>query len=261
MTHTVPHGSEGSQKETAATRAAMGGTPQPFACGTMPRTPRLRWFQYRLRTLLAIVSLWAVACSWIAVQRRQARIERQAALEIEQLGGEVFWRRAAPWLQQSIPGVSMFERVVEVDMRRVQATDAALEHVKALSALDSLSFDGSGVADNDLRKLSELTSFRGHLSLIDTKLTDAGLKHLRELTRLYALYLSGTQVTDAGLEDLKGLSRLELLDLVNTKITDAATAKLRCLRRLRRLDLRRTQVTDTGADELREALPACEVYH
>ena len=34
-------------------------------------TPKLRWFQFRLRTLLVVVTLCAVACSWVAVKMWQ----------------------------------------------------------------------------------------------------------------------------------------------------------------------------------------------
>jgi hypothetical protein len=40
--------------------------------------------------------------------------------------------------------------------------------------------------------------------LSGTKVTDAGLVHLRVLTKLQNLNLSNTQVTDAGVAELKG---------------------------------------------------------
>ena len=43
-----------------------------------------------------------------------------------------------------------------------------------------------------------------------TQVTDAGLEHLKGLTQLQGLSLSGTQVTDAGLEHLKGLTQLQI---------------------------------------------------
>ena len=39
-----------------------------------------------------------------------------------------------------------------------------------------------------------------------TRITDAGLEHLRGLTKLQRLNLSFTEVTDAGLDHLKGLT-------------------------------------------------------
>ena len=47
------------------------------------------------------------------------------------------------------------------------------------------------------------------------------------LTNLNALGLSYTKITDAGLVHLKGLTKLETLDLFNTKITDAGVKSLK----------------------------------
>ena len=59
--------------------------------------------------------------------------------------------------------------------------------------------------------------------------------HLKGLTKLSVLDLSGTQVTDAGLAHLKGLTKLSVLDL------------------------RGTQVTDAGVKELKQALPSLKI--
>ena len=59
-----------------------------------------------------------------------------------------------------------------------------------------------------------------------TKVSDAGLKHLKGLTQLRRLDLDRTKVSDAGLEHLKGLTQLRRLDLGDTKVTDAGVKKL-----------------------------------
>lgn len=64
--------------------------------------------------------------------------------------------------------------------------------------------------------------------------TNAGLVHLKGLTRLQTLRLYNIQVTDAGLEHLKGLTSLRDLHLLNT------------------------QVTDDGVKKIQEALPNCK---
>jgi Leucine-rich repeat (LRR) protein len=56
--------------------------------------------------------------------------------------------------------------------------------------------------------------------------TDEGLEHLRGLTSLQGLCLSGTQVTDAGLEHLRGLTSLQQIYLSGTQVTDAGEAEL-----------------------------------
>ncbi|MBC8873173.1 MAG: hypothetical protein H8E44_27380 [Planctomycetes bacterium] len=73
------------------------------------------------------------------------------------------------------------------------------------------------------------------LDLLDTYVTDDGLKHLTGLTNLSHLSLSGTPVTDDGLRHLTGLTSLRSLDVCDT------------------------QVTDEGVMELLEALPDCSI--
>ena len=75
------------------------------------------------------------------------------------------------------------------------------------------------------------------VSLADTKITDAGLVHLKGLTELQSLSMGGvgSQITDAGLVHLKGLSSLQTLDL------------------------RFTQITDQGIADLKKALPNCKI--
>jgi len=72
--------------------------------------------------------------------------------------------------------------------------------------------------------------------LSGTQISDAGLEHLRELSSLKGLNLSGTQIGDAGLEHLQGLTSLEFLELGFI-----------------------TNVTDAGREELKAALPECEI--
>ena len=90
------------------------------------------------------------------------------------------------------------------------------------------------------------------LDLSRTKVTDAGLEHLKGLMSLTALDLSDTQVGDGGLEHLKGSKSLMVLDLSETQVTSAGLEHLKGLMSLRRLVLWGTQVTDTGLESLKE---------
>ena len=61
------------------------------------------------------------------------------------------------------------------------------------------------------------------LNLLNTKITDSGLVHLKGGTELQWLGLANTKVTDAGLVHLKGLTALQRLDRADSK----ASPKLR----------------------------------
>ena len=80
-----------------------------------------------------------------------------------------------------------------------------------------------------------------------------------QLLKLDYLFLGFTKVSDAGLVHLKGMANLETLILSDTKVTDAGLVHLKTLTNLRDLDLRNTKVTDEGVKGLQVALPKCQI--
>ena len=73
------------------------------------------------------------------------------------------------------------------------------------------------------------------LSLGCPSLGDLLAKNLADLKQVKRLSLAGSGLTDAGLKHLAGLTELQTLDL------------------------RRTKVTAAGIDELKAALPKCQI--
>ena len=51
--------------------------------------PKLRWYQYGLRTALVFVSLVSVGMSWLAVRMQSARAQREAVVAVQAAGGTV----------------------------------------------------------------------------------------------------------------------------------------------------------------------------
>lgn len=82
------------------------------------------------------------------------------------------------------------------------------------------------VTDDDLRLIASAKNLK-NLLISDTKITDAGLKHLATMTKLEILDLSGNEITDEKLSDLKPLRNLRSLYLRDTKVTPAGVATLR----------------------------------
>ena len=112
----------------------------------------------------------------------------------------------------------------------------------------------------DLVHLKDLTQLEV-LFLSGPQLADAGLVHLKGLTQLKTLILGGTQVTGAGLVHLKGLTQLQEMWLNRTEVTDAGLEHLKGLTKLRSLHLRGTIVTGAGVAKLQKALPNCKIDH
>ena len=120
---------------------------------------------------------------------------------------------------------------------------------------------------------------RGDLQKLDlrnTEVTDVGLEHLKGLTNLRGLDLSGCNIagslqlpnlrgtgaagnartsrcvmTDAGLKHLEGMSRLHQLDLIGCDVTDAGLTHLTGLISLKSLCLDDTKITDAGITNLK----------
>jgi hypothetical protein len=218
---------------------------------TMPR-PRLRWYQFTIRSLLVLTALVAIGSSWFVVKKQKADRQRAAVRAIEAMGGQVFydcqggiahtynpiWLRA--WL-----GDDFFGQVTDAYFFDSDVTDDGLEYIGQLAQLKVLVFHNAKISDAGLEHLKGLTQLT-LLRLCNTQVTDEGIKELQQalncqiervngLNQVEALYLDNSQVTDAGLESLKGFTKLRLLHIHNTK------------------------VTDEGVKKLQEALPNCQI--
>jgi hypothetical protein len=195
------------------------------------KPPKLRWYQYRLRSLFVLTLLVAVGMSWLTVTMRDQRKQKAAAEAIEKAGGEVAFEPT--WLGKLLRDDSLWS-VYSVDLCAQSTTDDVLVHLQGLSQLQVL-------------------------WLASTRVTDAGLMHLQGLSQLQVLWLDNTKVTDAGLVHLQGLSQLRELSVIDTKVTDAGLAHLQGLRQLQNLRLKDTKVTDEGIKRLQQALPSCKI--
>jgi hypothetical protein len=120
-----------------------------------------------------------------------------------------------------------------------------------LHALRELDLSGTRITDAGLahlRPLEELATLR----LADTPVGAGGLAPLQDLKKLEDLDLAGTRVADGGLPHLAGLPKLKVLKLGRTKVTDAGLVHLQGLPALAELDLRDAKgVTDAGLRHLK----------
>jgi uncharacterized protein YjbI with pentapeptide repeats len=181
---------------------------------------------------------------------------RGAAAPIEALGGHV-----DGYAESGVAGVVF----VGFGRTGTDLTDADLEklrkHLDKLPNLGGLDLSYTKVTDAGLDHLKGMVNLE-KLYLRDIQVTDAGLERLQGLPNLSALRLGGTQVTDAGLQHLKGLEKLEELDLNRTRVSDAGLRHLEGLTNLKSLLLWHTEVTRQGAAGLQQALPDCKIrYH
>ena len=172
----------------------------------MTATPRRRWYQFSLKTLLVVMLLLCLGPGgYVAYEQNKVRRQKEAVEAIEKLGGVVGYGRnvsARSAMLRQILGDDTFAGVESVDF-----------------------WNPSQVTDADVVHLAQLPRLK-HLQLGNTQVTDAGLIHLSSLKNLSGLNLDNTQVTDAGLVHLAGLKGLKHLNLYKTQVTDAGASEL-----------------------------------
>ena len=133
---------------------------------------------------------------------------------------------------------------VGVTLWKTKATDKDLEMLKCYD-LVALGLTGTKITDAGLVHIKNMKRL-GDLELTDTGVTDAGLAHLTELGDLGILSLYGTKVTNVGLQHLKPLKSLYLLGLSHTAVTDKGLIHLSELPSIQTLILDHLKITDRG---------------
>lgn len=104
----------------------------------------------------------------------------------------------------------------------------------------------SWISDGELAELAKLPTMRA-LDLSMTRVTDAGLRHLRAASGLEDVNLYYAElITDEGLGAARGWPRLKRLNLRGTKASDNALEYLSATPDLEWLDLGFSQITDSG---------------
>jgi hypothetical protein len=242
--------------------------------------PKLRWYQWRLRSLFTLVFFASIGMSYVAVTVQDQRQQKNTADAIRKAGGSVESNQT--WLGRllrddslvHVTAVQFPDHSANTELRHLlasrhiewrdagsqEATDADLASLRGLKQLKWLDAGSPKVTDAGLAGLRGLKQLR-HLDLSGATLTDAGLINVEGLSQLHTLSLGNTNVTDSGLVHLHGLKQLKNLCLTGTQITDAGLTYLQGLSQLQLVVLHGTRVTDRGVKMLRRALPSCTINY
>ena len=191
-------------------------------------TRRHRRPQFKLKALLVVVLVSAMALSRLAVKMDGARHQEEVVQEIVRLKGGVFYdwdnwaargeaRPSPSWLR-SVFGDDFFDKVVEVSLGGATIDDAALESVSRLRDLRALNLWDTTVTHEGLRALGELQHLE-RLFLRSDSVTDGDLKHVTDLPSLRSLSLCQcNRITDAGVTRIGKITKLEYPGQTHTKV-------------------------------------------
>lgn len=209
---------------------------------------KLRWYQFSLRTLLIVVTLFALACSWFAVKMREAERQKQAKQAILEIGGDVRYDfefdsageetdadgpSGPAWLIQLL-GEDFFKNVVAVEIPADHLDKEMLSQLLMMPRLKAVQLQCKFTRDSDLTLLNELPQ-------------------LRKVTFYHA------QMMDSELAELKGLKQVEVLEFHNVSISDAGLKHLKGLSNLKEFHYSYTDITAKGIQDLQKALPNLKI--
>jgi hypothetical protein len=161
---------------------------------------RTRWFQFSLRTLLVIVTLFCLGPGgFLVYHRRLAKREQAAVAKLREIPGQ--------------------QLLVRPDWLRTQLARQTSGYVVGAA------FPAPNTTNGDIAPVSDLSGLVW-LNLNGTKITDEGLDPVLKLTHLTQLRLDETDITDAGLLKLARLKQLKTLNVYKTRVTDEGVKKL-----------------------------------
>jgi hypothetical protein len=232
-----------------------------------PPQPKLRWYQFRLRTLLLFVLVASVGMSWFAVKLNQARRQRAIVEKIESMGGQVKYdfqydpsgkniddaKPFAPFWLENLLGNDFFSNVIDITFlsRADDVTDSSIAEWSNLPRLLRLSLtDAHQVTDKGLKTIGEMEQLES-LEITGIQFTNEGSIYLKGQKNLKSLVFGGDQITDKGLKFLHELTQLEELSVTGKCITDDGLVHLEGLLHLRSLSLLCNQISDEGLKHLK----------
>lgn len=231
---------------------------------------QLRWFQFRLRTLLAAITVASIVFAWWfrmpAIRSVQVGPKENDFYCIP-VGAYSCSRSPVPviettrWLGTLSPST-----IRDDDLKRIAAlqpsdvtllscphiTDAGIRHLANVNGSEPVSFifhgcHITGSCLDDLQRVKNLD----YLSLSRCPITDESLTHIRNLNALRFLNLNECPITDTGVQKLP-VERLNSLLLCNTAITDTSLSLFGKMQDGATLELEGTQITDAGFSQVAE---------
>lgn len=186
-----------------------------------PKRPR-RWLRFSLRTLLILITIFAVWLGW----KMHLRREQQRVLDAVHARGGTSTMMLRDFSQLSLLQANWTQDNV-IDLGNLNVTDEDLKDLESMPYLAGLWLGNNQITDRGLAYVKNQTDLRMLDLMNNPGITDEGLAHLKNLTQLEQLLLrNNSQITDAGLIHLENMQHLDILVLHGTKVTPAGVSRL-----------------------------------
>lgn len=206
---------------------------------------RRRWIK-GITTLLAVLMLLTVAeAGWLywgwRYEQPAIALARQAKVTVQV-------RQVGPaWLIRWTPGKLgwLYERASDVIATYQPVGDAEMAALARLRHVQILSVSGTRVTDAGMVHIRDMTDLR-RLGIARTKIGDHGLACAANCKQLEWLGAEESAITSAGLAYLADKQRMHTILVSRTRVGDEGIAYIQNLWRMQDLFIDDTQVTDAG---------------
>ncbi len=241
---------------------------------------RLRWYQFRLRSLLVFMTVAGMLSGWAGTKIRDARNQANTVAAFKASGAIVnyryFWTDDDPpgpeWLR-NVLGIDYFDAPVAAQIYRDNDVARACPLLREMPELTYLDLHGSKITDQDvtvlenyLPKLERINitdtsitdegliglsnkPFLKSLGLTQTKMSGAGFKYLRTSTKLESVYLGQMPLSDGACQELEHFN-LSILHIGDAPMGDVGAVAIGKIKTLKSLQLDKTNIGDVGIEHL-----------
>ena len=234
-----------------------------------------RWrFQFSIRSLLLLTVAVAIPFSWLAVEVKRAREQREAVEAIGTLGGRTGFGREecdlsgkvklpVPLWLRNVLGDDFFLSIQSVSFRGTQVRDEDIaclrQDFNSLPKLRCLELRNTNITDNGLQYLYNAKSL-DFLAVCHSGITNDGLKHLNLFPLLRSLEINDLPITDEGLDLVCNFPNIQELGMGETRITGQGLRHLARLPRLKYLNVQNNQLSDEDIRCLRDVKSLERLY-
>lgn len=159
--------------------------------------------------------------------------------------------RGALTIVSRIPGLTRLD---------ASSLNPTLEDLMQVPKLRFLHLSGKQYGDRDAQAIAETFHSLEEAYLLQTSITNAGVKHLARLEKLKVLTLDNSLVDDGMAESLRMMKQLEWLSVGDCAVGDETVAAMSEHPELRYLFLVNTRVTDAGIAHLAKVKKPFALY-
>ncbi len=170
---------------------------------------------------------------------------------LQELPPDAFYMLSLPYQSAGdacMPYITHLTGLKELKLTGVKITSAAMRYITKLQSLEELSLPND-TTDAGFRHVGQLTSLK-RLFFYGERITNKGLQPLSKLTALERLAIGGKCVDDDCLAYLADMKSLQYLSLMGENFSDKGLVQVKALPALRILNLTHVPITDEGLRNL-----------